>query len=758
MSVFEPRMFANPSREFRPLKIVHGLDRSLGKAGNLEGLADKDPAGQWQDWVADRDVSLSPEIVAGLTQFLEMLANQGVGGIVTNVGFEDYLESPLQWEILRQGLKIAQSLGLRVWLYDEKGYPSGTAAGKITRANPSFAALGLTCYRMQVDGPTRLHFPLPISCRSAAGAFATQEPESVTAEEGLDLSDAIDPWDVLHWDVPEGVWTVFYFAERVMYEGTHAQGNVSEFKQYVNLLDPAVTQAFLRVTHEAYYREIPAEQWCSVEAIFTDEPSFMCYYVPPLPERFHGKVPVGDVPRFTDRPMAVPWMDGLDDLFTREKGYSLKPYLYALFTSQSEEACFVRQHYYEVITQRYTNAFYGQIQAWCQAHGIASSGHLLLEENILDHVIFHGSLFEPVRAMDVPGLDMLNSDPAALMGGGSFMGASYMAMKNISSIAHLSGYPRVHSESSDWEQHNQGGYATLTQRMGQANVQYVLGVNQITSYFGWQDLGTKAQQRYNDYVGRLGSLLTGGQHVCDVAVLYPVRTLWAHFVPPLKPITSWVNRPARSSWEAETPASFSAIVRELLCNQIDLDIIDERALIEGQIKAGTLRVHDENYRVIICPPMDALSLEAARALVTFEASGGIVISVGTLPNLAESPENTPQLRALMASLFGDKAGGRTATMENLVEAVRLSLPPDFQLTMPHAHILYTHRILEKRHVYFIVNNQDAGCELHPVLRHPGPFTLYRPLTGEVTVLSVNNPLTLVFDAYEGLFLVSGTPQ
>ena len=100
----------------------------------------------------------------------------------------------------------------------------------------------------------------------------------------------------------------------------------------------------------------------------------------------------------------------------------------------------------------------------------------------------------------------------------------------------------MHSESSDWEQRNQGGYATLQQRFGQANVQYALGVNQITSYFGWNELGTDAQRHYNDYVGRLGALLTGGQHVCDVAVLYPVRTLWAHFVPPLEPIESWVGR------------------------------------------------------------------------------------------------------------------------------------------------------------------------------------------------------------------------
>ncbi|MDF1515778.1 MAG: hypothetical protein P1S60_18370, partial [Anaerolineae bacterium] len=679
MSVFDPKVFANAPKLFRPLKIIHGLDRYLGEKGVGIGLSDQDPAGQWASWVATQDIQLTDDQVAGLRQYLQTLDRLGVGGIVTNVGFQDYLESPLQWEILRQGLAIAQALGLRVWLYDEQGYPSGTAGGKVLRANPEFAARGLACYVIQVSGPQRIHFPLPISCKSAVGAFTTLTPDIATGDRGIDLSDYIDVWDNLVWDAPEGEWTVLFFAERVMYEGTHAQGNVSEFKQYVNLLDPAATRAFLRSTHEAYYREIPPELWQTVEAIFTDEPSFMCYYVPALPERFQGKVAVGDKPRFKDRPMAVPWMRGFEEAFRQRQGYDLKPYYYALFFSQSEEACYVRQHYYEVLTATYADAFYRQIQEWCAMHGIASSGHLLLEENILDHVIFHGSLFQPVRYMDVPGLDMLSSDPAGLVHGGSFMGDSFMGIKQITSIAHLSGNDRVHSESSDWEQRNQGGYATLQQRFGQANVQYALGVNQITSYFGWQELGTDAQRQYNDYVGRLGSLLTGGQHVCDVAVLYPLRTLWAHYVPPLKPIPSWMHRPERSPWETEVPQAYAETVKTLLCHQIDMDIIDETALVNGRIDEGVLASGDEAYRVLVCPPIDALSLDAARAMQSFCESGGILICVGSQPRLAETKAHTAALRDIVDGLFSEDGGGYVITLNQLVETIRQHIPADVRL-------------------------------------------------------------------------------
>ncbi len=752
MSIFVPKIFANPPRAYRPLKIVHGLDRYLGDE-DVE-LADDDPAGQWNAWVAERDVNLTPGQLLGLRRYLETLSDQGLGGIVTNVGFQDYLESPKQWEILRQGLRIAQELGLRVWLYDEKGYPSGTAAGKVVRANPAFAALGLACYTLKITGPALLHFPMPVSCRTVVGAFATTEPERVTLNLGLDLAANFDDWQVLHWDVPAGEWTVLVFAERVMYEGTHSQGNVSEFKHYVNLLDPEVTKAFLRVTHEAYYRELPPDQWGIIEAIFTDEPSFMCYYVPALPERYQGKVPVGDAPRFSDRPMAVPWISGFGEIFREKKGYDLKPYYYALFYSQAEEACYVRQDYYEVLTDVYANAFYGQIQDWCADHGIASSGHLLLEENILDHVIFHGSMFDVIRRMDLPGLDMLSSNPEEMMHGGSFMGDSFMGVKQVSSVAHLSGHMRVHSESSDWEQRNQGGYASLKQRCGQANVQYALGVNQITSYFGWNELGADAQRHYNAYVGRLGALLTGGQHLCDVAVLYPVRTLWAHFVPPLEPIKSWIGRESRSHWETEVPGSYGAVVRELLCNQIDVDIIDEAALIKADIQHGALQINNEIFRVIVCPVMDAISLAAAQAIARFVESGGMVISVGDLPILGESEASTPGVRALMASLFAENGKGHQISLEHLVATIREYLPDAIKLRTPNPNVLVTHRFLEGRHVYFLANNNSAPVVLQPALDVPGPYSLYRPLTGEVTVLSMKADMVLELEAFEGVFLVS----
>ena len=205
----------------------------------------------------------------------------------------------------------------------------------------------------------------------------------------------------------------------------------------------------------------------------------------------------------------------------------------------------------------------------------------MAEEWLTAHVEYHGSLFAPVRQMSLPGIDMLDADPQRMLNGLSFLTA-----KQVSSVAHLTGAKQVHSECSDWSQRNEGKAATLAERCGQGNLLYVMGVNMVTSYWSW-DIGDEAARQYNDYMGRIGSLLQGGVHKCDVAVLYPIRSAWLDFVPhapeghPQPPQGESGKRPDMLA------RRWGDVIRDLVRAQIDLDCIDEQALIEGAIRERT---------------------------------------------------------------------------------------------------------------------------------------------------------------------------
>jgi hypothetical protein len=160
---------------------------------------------------------------AGMRAGFQKLIDMGVSGFVTNVKLEKYLTDDTSWDVLRRGVKIAHDMGLRVWIYDEKGYPSGAAGGLVLEKYPAGEAEGLI--------------------------------------------RAFDNNDKPRYEVSK------------MFENTHATANFFERRHYINLLDPKAVSTFIDVTHERYEKTLhPIGEY--VEAFFTDEPSLIAAYVP----------------------------------------------------------------------------------------------------------------------------------------------------------------------------------------------------------------------------------------------------------------------------------------------------------------------------------------------------------------------------------------------------------------------------------------------------------------------------------------------
>ena len=56
-----------------------------------------------------------------------------------------------------------------------------------------------------------------------------------------------------------------------------------------------------------------------------------------------------------------------------------------------------------------------------------------------------------------------------------------------------------------------------------------------TSYYAFQGLTDEQLRRINTHVGRCQTMLRGGHHVADIAVVYPVESIWPRFVPAHRP-------------------------------------------------------------------------------------------------------------------------------------------------------------------------------------------------------------------------------
>ncbi len=77
----------------------------------------------------------------------EYYDRRGFAGIVGNIPYNwDFPGDEEGWKSTEAGFREYIRRGMKTWIYDEKGYPSGTAGGYVTENHPEFVAKGLYCY------------------------------------------------------------------------------------------------------------------------------------------------------------------------------------------------------------------------------------------------------------------------------------------------------------------------------------------------------------------------------------------------------------------------------------------------------------------------------------------------------------------------------------------------------------------------------------------------------------------------------------
>jgi hypothetical protein len=535
----------DPPPEDRPLQIVHGIDpRGVLRDGMGQMVAGADPG---------------KAVMAGIQTYKDL----GLGGIVCNVAFKDYMRSEEKFKVLVDGIEACSKLGLVAWLYDEDGYPSGSAGGLVLKENPAFEALELA----------------------------------------YDASRS-DP-----------------FILRPAYEFTHASNNYYAARRYVNLLDDRATRSFLAHTHEVYWKRLQPHFGKTIQAMFTDEPSLIAVNLGQIPEKARQNVPVVDPldPNVRALP-AVPWGYDLVEQYRNRYGDDLMAQRRSLFAGDSADDRKVRRQFWGLIADLVADRYFGAIRDWCGKHGIASSGHTLWEEAVMHHPALEGNGLKALGRMDIPGLDVLSSDPEAVLHEG------WLAAAMPASAAVLTGRRRIMTEVSDFSQKMGGqGPAGLPEMQAAAAWQAAWGITEFTLYYSIADRPHEKYRAYGDYVGRLNCVLKPARLATEVLLYYPVHDLWAEYRPVAEPLRL----------ESQTPLaqrlvnSFLRLGRTLSRSQVPFTLIDHEFLASAEVAAGgTLKVKDHAFKAILLPDGVELPAAAARVVADFRGKGGQVLADG----------------------------------------------------------------------------------------------------------------------------------
>lgn len=259
----------------------------------------------------------------------------------------------------------ADALGLRIVLYDEASYPSGSANGAVVAENPQFAARCLTMVSQDVTVDAVVH------CRPSVGRSLWNRRVATCVgrvADGLVVASSVrmvepDVHGLVRLDPAEFSGTV-----RVMVlldapsggriRGAYAwQDDDSPIAPAAaNLLDPLAVASFIRHTHEAYATAVGAWFGSTVVALFTDEPDML------------GR---------GSRTGARPWAGGLLDDLAGAMGASRAEVLTrlpALFTGYDDDRG-IAATLDAVTADRLSRVYYAAQRDWCDAHGIALTGH-----------------------------------------------------------------------------------------------------------------------------------------------------------------------------------------------------------------------------------------------------------------------------------------------------------------------------------------------------------------------------------------------
>lgn len=636
---------------------------------------------------------------------MEMMRDKGIDEVVVHprYGLEVEYLSEAWFEIFGWCVREAREHGMRLWVYDELNWPSGTAGMTVQKINPNFRSKHLAVAAMPLAG-----LDLDAFQPGLVVIAANIESGRVTKTRLID-----DPASLRSLTGP---WTVF-----------NCMLSYDEF--YIDTLSQSAVEAFRDATYEQYYRRFGADFGDTIRAFFTDEPSIQ--WVSTKRDDWN-----------------LPYTDDFFATFEQRFGYSPAEKIPYLFYPGAAP---FRADFWDHAGYLFNQRYHGALSAWCRDHGVIYTGHNHFEEPLRYQITYQGNMFDAMRAMDIPGVDHLGK--ATL---GNYW-ISIVGHKICSSAAHFSGKARAMSESfgvMEWD-------TTFTSLKRVADWQYALGINLLVphalyhtvsgptkrecppSYFyqspHWEDF-----DYFTQYLRRMESMLTGGRHTCKVAVMYPLTALWAGY------------QTDRKTPEFEhIDNSLNSLCLELMRSQIGFDLLDFAALQNATIEEGRIRLADEEYEVLIVPPTPFARLAEVKRLTEVVRSGIHVTFF--YRSMEPLPGNVPDILKGANFVPGDQ-------LTQFADTLRRQLNDDIQITGGGSDDIIVYRREKDGHkITFLVNRSEKHRKVMAMIKdYPDP-AIFDPETGTYTRIAGRRagPRTQVelrFQPDQSYFIVSNVPD
>ncbi|MGD0921105.1 MAG: glycosyl hydrolase [Terriglobia bacterium] len=611
--------------------------------------------------------------------------------------------SPEFLQLVQEAVQYGSQIGMTADSLLGDGWPFGGPY-----IPPEFAAGQLKFFSQEVAGPQLFSGRLPGRAMNPEELLAVQAAE-VSAEGGVrleslvDLTARVEGWELRDWQVPGGRWLLMTFVSgytgmKVKRASVGGEGLV---------LDHFSRDALeLHLKHNG---DVQTPYLRGAKSIFADSW-----------EVFHSN-----------------WTPKLPGEFLKRRGYSLTPYLAALFLPSGEMGARVRYDFRLTLSELALENFFVPLNDWAHRNGFET------------RVQAHGT---PADILEAYGMNDYPEGEA--YGEEDRRRINIRDRKLASSAAHLFGRTQVSAESFTWLR-CPPFLVTLENMKAAADASYLDGINQIyyhgvplspawaeppgwyyyaATYVGRGNPWWPYLKHLSDYIRRADFLLQQGKPAVRVAVYLPIEDVWSKAYGDWDDLAGDLERHMSEGGVTSTAAMLAA----LQDGGFDFDFVNARRVLAGRIDSEGLHVGPMDYRVVVLPPVEAIEPEAFERLRDFCRAGGTLIALCRTPE--RSPgfvgaiKNTARVGELSRELFGDpsdasrlpwrgelrargsKCGAGEAVLllpdqyQNLAprssplpRVVAKIIPPDLLMEPQDPEIGFVHRETAEGKIYFIAN-------------------------------------------------------
>ena len=293
----------------------------------------------------------------------------------------------------------------------------------------------------------------------------------------------------------------------------------------------------------------------------------------------------------------------------------------------------VRTQYMEHLTDLVYRCFSGQIGDWCSAHGVEYIGHIIEDDNAHTRLACSiGHYFKEMKGQHMAGVDVVHHQIVPGFTGkihqwiagdsdGEFF---YFGLAKLaSSASHLDEKKKNRALCEIFG--NYGWAEGVSFMKWLTNHMLVRGINEFTPHafsmtYPDRDCPPHFYARGNNpqfpafaqlmhYMQRAAHLLTDGQPLIDVAVLYH----------------------AESEWSAKAYQLFQKPMRALMERQIDCDVIPAQAFSQAYVENGELHIGKMTYSCLVLPGAVCEDRQVAAFVIEAAKKGLPVYTVDQIP-------------------------------------------------------------------------------------------------------------------------------